>query len=717
MEEIKQHLLSEIDLLRKLHRFVNTLSTSLKTTDILKKSSHFILNELAFEHCIFLVLNQDRQSFYPKIIEGYSAEEDIELIYQQIFYQDNQPLKAIYEGAPFVLYQHHQNDKEVQYFLSKILMQEFIALPVAGKEGDSFIIMIAGNSERFMPHDMIQQESPFITIIQSLATSILEKINNIRLIHALQYQKKKLEQNIQDRTKSLQKAKDSAEKLVRVKSEFLANMSHEIRTPLNAVIGLGHLLTKTDLTPKQRDYLKMMGTSAQNLLELINNILDLSKIDAGKFSLEDENFSLDMLLDSVESVVKIHADEKNLSLKIHAEKNIPELLRGDSLRLRQVLTNLIYNAIKFTNEGGITIGVQAIKQIDTKIMLQFSVADTGKGIPKNKQQHIFELFSQADNSVTRTVGGTGLGLSISQEFVNMMNGHIWLESEENKGSIFYFTAMLGQAKMDILDIDTELNLKEQCILIIDDSATVREIMLRMLRPLVKKVYTIASGLDAEKLLLEQIQLKTPITTVITDWLMPDMDGIEVANMICDHTEIKPRPMIILTTSHANDIHQELLKENIDFIVEKPIRCEDLLPLLNNPTELEDNSALHSYREFSVLIVEDDAINQIVLDETLQGYDIKADIVDNGLKAVEAVEKKEYDLVFMDIQMPVMDGYTATRTIRETGKFDDLIVIAVTAHAFSGEKEKCINAGMNDYLTKPIAIDGLSQILNKWLTKS
>ena len=713
MEDSTQNLLKEVDLLKKLHNFVSTLSSSLRTTQVLEKVANFILSEFAFEHCIFLVINNKKDFFYPKIIEGYTSEISA-TIQQQRFEINTSPISQFKQGAPFVIHATDELNTEHQIFASEILMKEFVAIPIAGKEKEPIMVMLAGNAKHCLSeYSHFSENHDVITSILSLADSISTKINNIRLLHALQMERKKLGTRIESRTKALIEAKESAEQLVRVKGEFLANMSHEIRTPLNAVIGLGHLLSKTDLSPKQRDYLKMMGSSAQNLLELINNILDLSKIDAGKLTLDNDTFNLDMLLDSVESVVSIHAEEKNLTLEIKQNSKIPELLTGDSLRLRQVLTNIIYNAIKFTNKGGITISVNLVNQEDNKITLQFMVTDTGVGIPKDKQAHIFEFFTQADSSITRTVGGTGLGLAISKEFVHMMQGEIWLESQEGKGSSFFFTAVLEIPK-ETISIESSAQLKQKTILIVDDSPTVREIMFRMLSPLVKRVYTANTGSDVEKILLNAIDKGKPVDCVITDWLMPKMNGLEVIQMINKNEHFNPKPCIILATSHLNQVQRELVSEEVEHVIEKPIRCEEILPILIKAGTLTDTPKAIEFSSFKILIVEDDMINQIVLDESLQGYGIQTVVVDNGLKAVNAVKQEAFDLVFMDVQMPVMDGYQATQHIREMAEFENLPIVAITAHAFSGEREKCLNAGMSDYLTKPVSFNELDQILIKWL---
>ena len=716
-EDSIQNSLKEVDLLKKLHGFVSTLSTSLKTTEILKRVAHFILTEFAFEHCVFLVTNNTEGFFYPKIIEGYKSEQTISNIQKQKFKQDHKIILELKKEHNYIIHTTDDNNLDYQILASQIFMKEFIAIPIAGKAQEPIIILFAGNEQQCLSdYSYFNKHHDVVTSILSLADSISSKINNIRLLYALKLERQKLSIRVENRTKALIKAKESAEKLVQLKGEFLANMSHEIRTPLNAVIGLGHLLSKTELSPKQRDYLKMMGSSAQNLLELINNILDLSKIDAGKLTLENDQFNLDMLLDSVESVVAIHAEEKKLQLKIRTNTEVPDLLTGDSLRLRQVLTNLIYNAIKFTNKGSITVSVRVIKRSEEEITLQFSVADTGTGIPKNKQKAIFDLFMQIDNSITRTVGGTGLGLAISKEFVNMMQGNIWLQSEEGKGSTFHFTAVLKIPPINTLIESTE-KLRDLCILIVDDSATVREIMLRMLRPLVKKVYTANTGVEVEEILISAIENKSPVDCVITDWLMPKMNGLEVIQMINSNQNFEPKPTIILATSHLNEIQKELINEEVQNVIEKPIKCEQLLPILASHASHKNENEVDTkiqFQDCKVLIVEDDMINQIVLDESLQGYGIQTTVVDNGLQAVNAVKEQDFDLVFMDIQMPIMDGYQATKNIREIERLKDLPIIAITAHAFSGEREKCLNAQMSDYLTKPISFSELDVTLFKWL---
>ncbi|MBW2448890.1 MAG: response regulator [Deltaproteobacteria bacterium] len=523
-----------------------------------------------------------------------------------------------------------------------------------------------------------------------------------------------------------------AEDATQAKSDFLANMSHEIRTPMNAVIGMAHLALKTDLTPKQRDYLNKIQSSANSLLGIINDILDFSKIEAGKLDMEAVEFDLSQTLDNVANVVTVKAKEKeNLEVLFYTDLRVPNSLIGDPLRLNQILVNLGNNAVKFTERGEIVLMTKIKSSSDDKITLQFSMRDTGLGMTEEQQTKLFQAFSQADTSTTRKYGGTGLGLTISKRLVNMMGGDIWVESEPGQGTTFSFTAEFGlgkeQAKKRFMPAP---DLRGMKVLVVDDNATSRDILGEMLKSFSFEVSLAASGVEgiAE---LETAAKDKPFELVIMDWKMPGIDGVEASKRIKNHTDLSKIPAIILVTAYGRE---EIMKRAEDLKLEgfllKPITPSILFDTImqafgETVTEAsglaqrkeQEAKAWENIQGARVLLVEDNEINQQVAMEILQGAGITVTIANNGQEGVDAAKQNPYDAILMDIQMPVMDGYTATREIRKDGRFKELPIIAMTAHAMAGDEDKSLESGMNGHVAKPIDPDQLFATLQKWIKPS
>jgi signal transduction histidine kinase/DNA-binding response OmpR family regulator len=550
---------------------------------------------------------------------------------------------------------------------------------------------------------------------------------------ALQSANEELETRVLKRTEEMRRAKDAAEEASRVKSEFLANMSHEIRTPLNGIMGMTDLTLGTEITTEQREYLDTVKQSADSLLAVINDILDFSKIEAGKVDLEFADFNLRDCLESTLKILAFRADEKGLELLCEIAPEVPEVVRGDSSRLRQIVTNLVGNAIKFTSEGEVTMKVELESPADDNRTLQFTVSDTGVGIPQEKQARIFDPFSQADTSTTRKYGGTGLGLTISARLIGLMGGKIWLESEVGRGTHFFFTVLMESSEKPtaVGTIAPPEILRGVKVLVVDDNKTNRRILDGMLRRWEMSPTMEEGGEEALEELSMARDAGEPYRLVLTDMHMPNMDGFTLVERIRQRPELATATIMMLTSAgHRGDANR-CRELGVAAYLLKPIRQSELresIALVLGAREqggaipLVTRYALHDSRNpltvLRILVAEDNAVNQRLVVRLLEKRGHRVVLAADGLQAIEALHQGSFDLVLMDVQMPEMDGLKATTIIRKeekkTGKHQP--IVALTAHAMTGDRDRCLTAGMDGYLTKPIRPQELDQLLGSYVDR-
>ncbi len=745
----------------RLIRFINLINSLSSTGELLKTISIESLNLFGFDSAHILL--EDDFKLIPKASftnnEKYQASvQDWDNAVKQLCFDLKNPQggytitfiskKALYFSnvAELATCDMSDNDRLIIESAQKIKeIKSAVHFPIVSNGQAIGIITLISFDERVK---LSVEDISFMELVgeffgsaitnAGLYTTIAEhKLELERTIDELDSTQKKLIDTERKRAEALQIAKDAAEASANAKSQFLANMSHEIRTPMNAIIGMTNLALRHDVSDKVKDYLSKIDTSSKTLLHLINDILDFSKIESGKFTIDSIDFSLSEVLDGISDIFTPKlAENRDIDIVIQADKNVSDSLHGDPSRIGQVIINLLNNAVKFTNSGDIILSITQIKSAGDDLLLQFAVKDSGIGIKQEVLPTLFESFTQADGTISRKYGGTGLGLSISKNLVKLMGGEIWADSIFGKGSTFTFTIKLEKAKKDMSrHINVSKSIKGKKILVADNNKFIRRQLKETLDRYGFQTDAVSSGNEAINRLTATSSQNDCYDLILLDLNMPFLDGVQTSQQIYLDSRFNKIPIIALGTLGQEETIKHL--SNIDSIVYKPLKSGNLLESITTafdhlsetkahitsteepPSPSCKSNNIESYAKehlagSKVLVIDDNKINLQVAEELISIVDIDVDVTNNAKTGIEMIRKNNYGLVFMDIQMPEINGYEATKLIRQDNEVDNTIIIAMTANAMDGDIGNCLESGMDDYISKPINPDALYRILLKWL---
>ncbi len=754
LEENRRYVHDALEKALSVGDFQEGLNKHGSSDHILLQAQQRINHLISFEASALFLVNDDTSDFEMTICEPSESRHFIQkesdtLIDNGFFGWALREKKGVLiesenDSRQFLLHVISTHSQMKGMFVG-ILDGQNQSIPESSRYLLSIILLNTANALESIEFHRLMQEQNII-----LETKVEERTKELeKNIKGLQEEVSKRKQ-IED---ELKKSKETAEAASISKGEFLANMSHEIRTPLNGIIGMLEMAMDSDLNNDLREILNTVNTEAESLLEIINGVLDFSKIEAGKLELEEIPFNLSYLLEDLRKGFAFQAEQKGIEFISTMDSDLPHKLIGDPVRLRQILVNLAGNALKFTHKGSITVHTELQETSGEKLKMLFMVKDTGIGIPKDQHDNIFGEFTQADGSTTRIYGGTGLGTSISRQLAIMMGGEIGLDSEEGKGSTFWFTALFQkQSYQEVLNIEKSVDLSGLKVLVAEDNLTSRLLINNYLRSWGCSYVEADNGKEALAILEDTVLTKQYFNLILTDLLMPEMDGFELISQIKKIETLKGIPIIVLTAFGAKG-HGKICRDmGVDGYLTKPIEYEDLqktIKLVMGISVEEKEKTVTSLitkhvlaekdqeggirkstkafsdrvsteqeqREFQVLLVEDYLTNQKVAINHLKKIKCHVDIAENGLLAVNAFKEKQYDVILMDIQMPIMDGFEATSKIREYESELEaktrIPIIAMTAHAIKGYKEQCLENGMDDYITKPLKSEKFISMVKKW----